>query len=561
MINAFTIGTSAILAGQTALNVLGQNIANAANPGYHLQAPNLVNSEAGNATPTGVDVASITRYTNDPVRAAIIVANGDQGQLNARLSVRQQIENTLGSGTGGIGDQLNSFFNQITQLTTQPASIVARQPLVATASNLAQQINSAAGAIDNLRSELGQQITSNVAQVNTYASQIANLNDRIAAAEQQGTQPNDLLDQRDTLINSLSQLVDVKTVNQPYGVVNVLSSDAAIVTGNFANTFKVAPDASGNLAVTENGLPQPIAFNSGSLSGQLQEYNTDIPATRAKLDTWTNQLIGSVNEVQATGLGLNGPLSSTTGTVSASSSTVPLNSANLPFPVNAGQLTVSVTDSSGNRTNTTININPTTQSLQAVATALNGVTGLSASVNASNQLQIQAQAGYKFDFAGRDTNPPGGGAVANPDTAGILSALGINGFFSGSDASSIAVNPAIVADPSLVAGSKSGQPGDTTNLQKFAAIQNQQLVSGQTLSDNFANQAASVGSDVQSLADQQTVQTNLVQSLNNQEQSVTGVDTNQELAQLLNYQRMIQGASEFMSTVNTALDSILTIIK
>lgn len=561
MINAFTIGTSAILAGQTALNVIGQNIANAANPGYHLQTPNLVNSEAGNATPTGVDVASITRYTNDPVRTAILVANGAQGLLNSRLSIRQQIENTLGSGTGGIGDQLNSFFNQVTQLTTQPASTVARQPLVATASNLAQQINSAAGAIDNLRNELGQQITSNVAQLNTYASQIANLNDRIAAAEQQGTQPNDLLDQRDSLINSLSQMVDVKTVNQPDGVVNVLSSDAAIVTGNFANTFQAAPNAGGSFVVTQTGSTQPITFNSGSLSGQLQEYNTNIPATRSQLDNWTNQLIGNVNEVQATGLGLNGPLSSTTGTVSVSSATVPLNSANLPFPVQAGQLTVSVTDSSGNRTNTAIAINPATQSLQDIATALNGVTGLSASVTSGNQLQIQGQAGYTFDFAGRDTNPPGGGAVANPDTAGILSALGVNGFFSGSNASSIAVNPAIVADPGLLAGSKSGQPGDTTNLQKLAAIQNQQLVNGQTLSDNYANQAATVGSDVHSLTDQQTVQTNLVQSLNNQEQSVTGVDTNQELAQLLNYQRMIQGASEYMSTVNTALDSILNIIK
>jgi flagellar hook-associated protein FlgK len=182
-------------------------------------------------------------------------------------------------------------------------------------------------------------------------------------------------------------------------------------------------------------------------------------------------------------------------------------------------------------------------------------------VNANNQLQVQSQAGYSFDFAGRDTNPAGGGAVANPDTSGVLSALGVNGFFTGSATSSIAVNPALVANPSLLAASATGQPGDSTNLKRLSAVQDKALVGGQTLSNSFASQASSVGGTVQALTDQQTAQTGVMSSLTNQQQSVSGVNTNDEFVNLLNYQKMVQGASEYFTTVNTAIGYVLNMIQ
>ncbi len=565
MITAFAISTAALDTAQSALNVIGQNIANASTPGYHAQAVNLVSTYTPNAytggTGTGVDVASITRYTNAPVDAAIVTANANQGSTNAQLSINQQIQTAFNSGTGGIGDQLNNFFSAVSSLTTQPDSTALRQQLISTAGTLAGQLNTAATTLGQLRTSTGTQVSQGIAQVNTLAGQIANLNKQIAASEAAGGQPNNLLDQRDSAINSLSQLIDVKTVNQPNGVVNVIGNGAGIVVGQFAATLQVGPDASGNLVVTQAGSAAPVTISAGSIGAQIQAYNTGIPAASSQLDTFSGQLIQQVNQIQATGLGLNGPQTAVTGSVSAASATAPLNSAGLPFPVQAGKLTVSVTDASGNRTNTTINIDPTTDSLQSVATALNGVTGLQASVNASNQLQVQAQSGYSFDFAGRDTNPAGGGAVANPDTAGVLSALGVNGFFTGSSASSIAVNPAIVSNPNLVAASTTGQVGDGTNLQKLSAVQTKALIGGQTLTNSFASQAASVGNAIQSLTDQQTAQTGVMQTLTAQQQSVSGVDTNAEFVNLLSYQKMIQSASEYFTTVNTAIGYVLNMIQ
>lgn len=561
--NAFPIGTSAIATGQRALDLIGQNLANATTPGYHRQAPNLINRVTNEVQGTGVDVASITRFTAAPVRTAILSGNSEQGAIDARLDVRRQVESTLGSGTGGIGDQLSNFFNQIEQLTARPDDTAARRPLVVAAGDLAKQFNTAAGDIDRLRSDIGGQIPKVVDEVNTFAARIADFNNRIAIREHAGDQANDLRDQRDQLVDELSKRIDIKTVEQPFGVVNVIASGAAVVVGEFANKFQVGPDATGNLVITQSGSPQPVTFKSGSLGALLQEYNTDIPATRSRLDALAGQLISRVNTVQATGIGLGGPITSTTGTVSASSATVPLNAANLPFPITAGQLTVSVTDTAtGNRTNTTIAIDPATQSLQDIATALGGIPGLQASINApSNTLQLQAQPGFAFDFAGRDTNPPGGGAVANPDSAGLLAALGVNGLFAGTNAVGIAVRPEIVADPNLLAASLTGQPGDATNLERFAAIRDLAVIGGRTLAGEFADQAAAVGTDVKALGDRQTAQAGLMQSLSGQEQSVTGVDMNEELVHLLDFQRMVSGASKYLGVVNSALDEIMNIIK
>jgi flagellar hook-associated protein 1 FlgK len=118
--NAFPIGTSALAAAQRGLDLVGQNLANAATPGYHRQALNLVNRVTGDIVGTGVDVASITRFTAQPTRTAILTGNSDQAAFDTRLSIRQQIESTVGAGEGGIGDKLSSFFNQVETLTARP---------------------------------------------------------------------------------------------------------------------------------------------------------------------------------------------------------------------------------------------------------------------------------------------------------------------------------------------------------------------------------------------------------------------------------------------------------
>jgi flagellar hook-associated protein FlgK len=510
-----------------------------------------------------VDVASITRYTAPPVRTAILQGNSSQGASAARLAVQQQIETTLGTSPGTIGDGVESFFNAAEQLTTDPSSTALRRTTLAAASAVAGQLNAAATGIDQLRQNVGTQIGQTVSQVNSYASQIAALNTKIAGVQASGGQANDMMDQRDNLVNQLSQQMNVTTVPQKDGTVNVIADGAAVVVGNYANTFSAAQDSTGNMVISQAGSTQPVTVSSGTLGGQLQAFNQDIPATRSRLDGLAQQLITKVNAVQATGLGAAGPVTSSTAGVAVAAPTAPLATQGLPSTPTAGTLTISVTDSAGNRTNAAIAFDPATQSLNDLATAITGGTGgaVQASVDPqSGVLSLQAQGGASFDFAGRAPSA-GGAAVANTDTGGLLPALGVNGLFTGTDATSIAVNPTLTADPNQLAASKTGEPGDTTNLQQLAAIRDLPVTGGRTLSGEYDDLAATVGQNVQQFGDQQSAQTSTLANLTNLEQSTTGVDTNQELVHLLDYQNMIQAGSKYLSVVNSAMDSIMQMVQ
>src|SRR5262249_37783169 len=146
-----------------------------------------------------------------------------------------------------------------------------------------------------------------VNQVNQLTPQIANLNDQIQQIELQGKQPNNLLDQRDQLINQLAGYVDVRVTDQPYGVRNVIGAGTPLVVSNQANTLQYGVDPSGNAIITPQGSSAPLTVASGQINGMLQLYNQTIPNFRTRLDTLAKGLIQTLDGVQATGLGASGP--------------------------------------------------------------------------------------------------------------------------------------------------------------------------------------------------------------------------------------------------------------
>lgn len=653
--NAFSIGISAISVGQRGLDVTGQNVANANTPGYHRQRVDLASLALDGKTGIGVEVKSVTRAESPAVRAAIVASNGEGGRLAARLDSQQQAETALASGTDSIGSRIDDFFNQAEQLTSNPEDPTTRRLLLTSAGDVAGRFRAAASDLDNLRSSIQNEAGRTVQQINGLASQIAALNVRIAAVEAPGGQANDLRDRRDQLIDTLSQLVDVRTQAQPFGVVNVIGPGAALVVGGIAGSLKASTDTSGQLVITSADSTAPLSVNGGKLGGLIEEHNQVLPAYLNRLDVLARTLIQNVNEVQATGLGTNGPFTTLAGTQGVTSATAPLSTAGLPFPVQAGQLAISVIDlASGNRSLVQVAFDPATQSLQDLANAITTGTGnrVQASVDAaSGTLRFQAQAGFGFDFAGRLPTSPtavamngsavptvagtytgtgndtysfrvlgtgtigstdglqlevrdstnsviatlnvGSGyvpgtalAVANgitvklsagttdngtfsvpvtgqPDTTGLLAALGVNGLFTGDRATNINVRPDLLADPSRLSLSRSGEPGDGTNVQRLAGVRDASLLAGgtQTLAQFHDALIGDVGSEVQNLSDQQTAQSGLKQNLVAQEQSAVGVDVNEESVNMVQYQRLIESSSRYLAIVNSALDDVLRIIQ
>jgi flagellar hook-associated protein 1 FlgK len=153
--------------------------------------------------------------------------------------------------------------------------------------------------------------------------------------------------------------------------------------------------------------------------------------------------------------------------------------------------------------------------------------------------------------------------VANADTAGILPALGLNTFFTGSSATNVQVNPALLNQPAQLAASRTGLPGDNTNLQRLLALGNQPLLANGTLTFNqaYANMAAGVGSQVQDLTRQQGALKAVGQQLSSQQQSLSGVDPNEQLIHLLQFQQAFQMSAKYVSTINTTMNELANIIQ
>jgi flagellar hook-associated protein FlgK len=152
--------------------------------------------------------------------------------------------------------------------------------------------------------------------------------------------------------------------------------------------------------------------------------------------------------------------------------------------------------------------------------------------------------------------------VAQPDTAGILTSLGINTFFTGAGAGGISVQPALAANPNLLATSKSGDPGDNTNILKMIAIQQAPLLASgsQTLDQFQASMVGDIGTQASQLNQTQTAQQALGQNLQAQQQSASGVDPNEELVNMLQYQRGFEFASKYINVVNQTLNTLVTMI-
>jgi flagellar hook-associated protein FlgK len=563
--NAYPIGTSALIAGRRGMDLVGQNIANATTPGYRRQTLYLSSRTTGADIGTGVAGNRLVRYTAPPVRTAILTGNADESAVTSRLDTRRQVETALGQGENTIGAKLEQFFNRIERLSTRPSDSAVRREAVSVASDLATQFNSVAQDIDRLAADINRQTTQAVDDVNSLTSQIAELNGRIYNIEARGEQANDLMDQRDQLIDDLSKKVDLRTVNMDNGVVNVIARDITLVVSDSATKLATTANAPGQIEVTVAGETQPLQFDGGYLGGMMREHNQDLPATRARLDALAAELVRNVDKFQATGLGLDGPLASVVGARGVTDPTQPLATQNLPVPMTAGTLTFSITNTTTlARTTAAIAIDPATMSLNDVAAAITAGTGgqVQATVDTpQNVLRFQAQTGFAFDFAGRPDSPPAAvfapPTVADTDTGAVLASLGVNGIFQGSGASDLRVRPEIVADPNRFAASRSGRSGDSDNLNRLATVRDQAVFGGRTLGQEYTDIAASVGVQVSSLSDQQTAQAGILQDLNAQEQAVSGVNMDEELVNLLTYQRMVEGASRFLSVVNSAMDSIL----
>ncbi|MFQ5590233.1 MAG: flagellar basal body rod C-terminal domain-containing protein, partial [Phycisphaerae bacterium] len=380
------------------------------------------------------------------------------------------------------------------------------------------------------------------------------------------SQATGLRDQRDALLRELSTLVDVTVREQPNGAINVYAGSEALVQGTVARRPVAVQESDGEVLRTSirfadtNGQ---IEARGGRLAGLVVSRDQQAYARMATIDELAAALIHEVNSIHADGQGLVG-FSSLTGSQHVASIDAALDSraAALSSPVRNGSFFITVSDQETGtpvayRIDVDVGSHEAATTLESLAADINSqVAGVTASITSDGRITFTADEGATFTF-GHD------GEQARADTSGVLAALGVNAFYSGTSARDIQVNETISARPSLLAASSTFLSGDGFNAGRVASLGTaaSDQLDGASLTEFYTSVAASVAVAGSSADDSVRVADAVASSLQMQKESISGVNLDEEAISLVKYERAFQGAARYVSVVDDLLNQLISLIR
>lgn len=457
------IGTTALLGSQGSLSTTSHNISNVNTEGYSRQRTDLgtrtPDYNGNNYTGTGVQITNIERIYDKFIASEVRAYTSQESQQNTFLSYSKQVDDLLGSSELGLDTGLGTFFNAVNEVANDPTSIAARQVLLSQGEVLANRFNVLDQQIINIDRELDNEIESSVNEVNSLIQGIANLNIAIISSNSPSVaQPNDLLDQRDQLINKLSEYVSVSTVENDNGAINVfIGSGQGVVTGSTAVPLSVITDGTtspprNSIGFGPSAIDISAQLSGGKIGGALQIRTEVMDAARAELS----------------------------------------------------QLAFSVVDA----------------------------------FNTQNQLGVDL-----------DGNP--GGLFF-----GDLSAV-----TAGEYASAISV---VMTDPRKIAASSTTSPGvgNNENALALANLQTAKTMAAgtQTFADSYGRLVANVATRTHQADVGQKIQQGLLEQTQARQDSVSGVNLDEEAANLIKFQQAYQAASQIITVSNTIFNALINAI-
>jgi flagellar hook-associated protein 1 FlgK len=320
--NILSIGKSALAAAQAGLATAGHNIANASTPGYSRQ---VVVQSAAQAQDfgygflgQGTEVSTIKRVYSDFLARQVTAAHSSKTELDSYYTQIRQIDNLLADSSTGLAPAVQDFFNGVQDLASNPGSNASRQSVLAAGEGLASRFQLLGQRLDEIAQGINSEISSSIGAINSYAQQLAQLNNAIQQAEGggNGQPPNDLLDQRDALLSDLSKEVRATVIKQDGGMYNVfVGNGLPLVVGGQSYELQ-AGQSQGDPSRIEpyyasNGTIAPFGDQNaagGRLGGLLDFRATTLDAVQSSLGRIAIGLAASFNAQHRLGQDINGNL-------------------------------------------------------------------------------------------------------------------------------------------------------------------------------------------------------------------------------------------------------------
>lgn len=569
---ALQIGRSAITTAQAALAVTGNNMANAATPGYSRQNVLLAPTQytevmPGKYTGTGVTLYDVRRQVDAALNARIRSAVSNSSSNMVQQQAMSRVEAAFNELTEeDLSSRLNAFFGSWSALQSQPQDIASRNIVLQRGGGLTNYVRELRSELTNIQSDLDAQVRYQVPEANAIADQVAKLNHFVVTAESgRGGSAAALRDQRDELLKQLSDLINITTREAEGGSVNVFIGNEPLIqySDNRGLAYTEKRDLNGEklaqVVFADNN--EAISLTGGKIHGLITARDDKLAGVINDLDSWTTSLIFEVNKLHSLGSSLEKFDAEVVATYEVDDPDVSLadmTATGLPWQVENGVFYVHVYDTNGDvhteQIQVRIGIDATDDTLNNLKDKLNAVTGIQASVDGANRLHINVtDAGSTFSFS----------APADADSASnVLAALGINTFFEGTNAVDIQIKSDLARKPQKIAAGSNGLSGNGEMAGQIAQLASTgaSTLNGVSISEQFSSMISQVAIDTRNIQDNYTAADVVVQTLEVERQSISGVSMDEEAMKMIIFQRAFQGAARYISLIDRMLDEVLSLI-
>ncbi len=547
--SALNTGKTALQTNQKAIEITGLNVANVNTDGYSRQTPNLTPYPALNFGDffigTGVTVSSVQRSHDVFIAGQISGKSAEFGLENSMLHPLAELERTIGIGDGSLSDEFDQFFDSWRQLSTNPGGEVERQAVLQRGELIGNAFVNVYNETQQVVKNINSTIVSKVDGVNLQLDEIAQLNNRISAIEMSGQDANSDRDRRDLLLKNISEMIGARNFETSIGTVSVqLANGMPLVEGSQAT--HIVPvyngtDVNLELEFGTANISLDRTAMGGEFRGLYEVRDVTIPDAVNRLDQLAYTFATEINNVHMMGMDLNGDAGAAffvpPNTHGSQGYDDPTASA-----FGAGTLDLSV-----NGVVTTVDIDGTNNSVTGMVAAINGsVANVTASVDPDNNALVIVP-NNTGDNLVVDSSNLSGGTYPRP-------------IFSSTDmASSLSLH---ITTTSQIAAGHTAAPGDNENALAILDIEQASLAGlggNDTLVSYYGKIAATVGVEsARNRQAQQGYEDSLVQ-LQNMRDGVDGVSLEDEMINLLQYQKGYEASAKFLATVDEMMATLLAI--
>jgi len=551
------MGQHALSINQRAMQTVGHNIANQETEGFSRQQ---VHSGTAAPDPTGVGGGAkaqpTSRVYDKFVQRKILQENPRSGMFKSRGEFLQKIEIIFSETEGnGLHQALNEFWNSWSQLSNQPESESARIQVRERSDVLARRFRGMHSQLDGLRNEINGRLVATINKVNELGQKVAELNRQIISYESGQRNANDMRDARNQAIEELSELVDVNSFENPNGRVTVIiGRDWTLVEGN--NRYQLEGKMKGGelgmlridgVSINDNRRDLTRIFREGEMSEMLRMRDDTIVGYQHNLDEIAFNLAGQVNKIHATGTGINSATDMMKSTFGLNSTAL---SQPLPF-LKDGIFQLHLVDPHNEILETyEIEIQAGIDTLPDIVQRLNQTISdpglLQASIEADGSMLLQSASDYKFIFG--------------EDQSSITQVLGLNSFFDTlKGAEDIQLSENIRENTNNISTGKDLIPGDNRVALEIAKLQTRPTMRDETMTfDEYYNGVLTgMGLKIQRNKTEQAQQESMVRQFKEIRSSISSVNMDEELTDMMQYQKAYEASARFINTVDRMMETVI----